>query len=148
VATKFYNNFVSGPMMMDVSNGSQPVPAQVGPYLHTFNAAPAFLPGSHPPPPPPPSAKKPITKIKLTNNGASSSAPSRASTPSNGAPSSKPRRSRGKKAQAASEAEASAAANGDGDPDKPYAEMTKSEKMSWSMRSMFFFYVVYTGMTG
>ncbi|EAQ93855.1 hypothetical protein CHGG_02090 [Chaetomium globosum CBS 148.51] len=134
VATKFYHNFVTGPMVVDAGNGSQPAATQAGPYLHTFNAAPAFVAGTHPPPPPPPLVKKPITKIKLTNHGASSSAPSRASTPSNGAPSSKPKRPRGKKAAAASEAQLGLSANGDGDLDKPYAEMTKSEKMSWSMR--------------
>lgn len=135
VATKFYHNFVTGPMVVDAGNGSQPAATQAGPYLHTFNAAPAFAAGTHPPPPPPPLVKKPITKIKLTNHGASSSAPSRASTPSNGAPNAKPKRPRGKKAAAANEAQLGTAANGDGDLDKPYAEMTKSEKMSWSMRS-------------
>ncbi|KAL2139011.1 hypothetical protein VTI28DRAFT_5892 [Corynascus sepedonium] len=136
MATKFYHNFVAGPMMVDVGNGSQQhVPAQVGPYLHTFNAAPAFLPGAHPQAPTPPSVKKPITKIKLTNNGPSSSAPSRASTPANGMSSnSKTKRARGKRSNATADAQAGAAANGDGDLDKPYAEMTKSEKMSWSMR--------------
>ncbi|KAK3299760.1 uncharacterized protein B0H64DRAFT_379090 [Chaetomium fimeti] len=134
VATKFYHNFVTGPMVVDAGNGSQPAATQAGPYMHTFNAAPAFVAGTHPPPPPPPLVKKPITKIKLTNHGASSSAPSRASTPSNGASGAKPKRPRGKKAAAANEAQLGAAANGDGDLDKPYAEMTKSEKMSWSMR--------------
>ncbi|AEO59525.1 hypothetical protein MYCTH_2307901 [Thermothelomyces thermophilus ATCC 42464] len=134
VATKFYHNFVAGPMMVDVGNGTQQhVPAQVGPYLHTFNAAPAFLPGAHPQAPPPPAVKKPITKIKLTNNnGTSSSAPSRASTPANGtSTNTKPKRARGKKGKAGADTPAT---NGDGELDKPYAEMTKSEKMSWSMR--------------
>ncbi|KAL2157135.1 hypothetical protein VTH06DRAFT_6423 [Thermothelomyces fergusii] len=135
VATKFYHNFVAGPMMVDVGNGTQQhVPAQVGPYLHTFNAAPAFLPGAHPQAPPPPAVKKPITKIKLTNNnGTSSLTPSRASTPANGTPtnSAKPKRARGKKGGAGGDTPTT---NGDGELDKPYAEMTKSEKMSWSMR--------------
>jgi hypothetical protein len=135
LATKFYNNFVTGPMM--VENGSQPVPSPAGPFLHTFNAAPAFLNGTPPPPPQPPSVKKPITKIKFTNHGPPSEVPSsRASTPANGSTSSKSgKRSRTKKASVTNEAQAGAAANGDGDLDKPYAEMTKSEKMSWSMRS-------------
>ncbi|KAL2150908.1 hypothetical protein VTH82DRAFT_6006 [Thermothelomyces myriococcoides] len=138
VATKFYHNFVAGPMMVDVGNGTQQhVPAQVGPYLHTFNAAPAFLPGAHPQAPPPPAVKKPITKIKLTNNnGTSSSAPSRASTPANGTSTNnngttKPKRARGKKGGSGADTPTT---NGDGELDKPYAEMTKSEKMSWSMR--------------
>jgi hypothetical protein len=131
-----------------------PMPAP-GPFLHTFNAAPAFPPGVPPPPPPPPSAKKPITKIKLTNNGSSSTAPSRAATPANGTSSSnsKAKRVRTKKASSSVEPTAGAAAGpaagatagatagadvavpgANGEPDKPYAEMTKSEKMSWSMR--------------
>jgi hypothetical protein len=81
--------------------------------------------------------KKPITKIKFTNHGPPSEVPSsRASTPANGSTSSKPgKRSRTKKVSVTNDAQAGAAANGDGDLDKPYAEMTKSEKMSWSMRS-------------
>ena len=140
MATKFYHNFVAGPMMVDVGNGVQPVPMThaAGPFMHTFNAAPAYLPGDPPPPPAPPAVKKPTTKIKITNNGASSSqASSRAPTPANGTSGSKAggKRSRGKKAGLTGEAKAAALANGDGDLDKPYAEMTKSEKMSWSMRS-------------
>ncbi len=142
VATKFYHNFVAGPMMVDVGNGVQPVPMThaAGPFMHTFNAAPAFPPGDPPLPPAPPAAKKPMTKIKITNNGGSSSqASSRAPTPANGTPGPKAggKRSRGKKARLTAEAKAAAAANGDGDLDKPYAEMTKSEKMSWSMRSKY-----------
>ena len=142
VATKFYHNFVAGPMMVDVGNGVQPVPMThaAGPFMHTFNATPAFHPGDPPPPPAPPAVKKPMTKIKITNNGASSSqASSRAPTPANGTPGPKAggKRSRGKKAGLTGEAKAAASANGDGDLDKPYAEMTKSEKMSWSMRSKY-----------
>ncbi|KAK4129821.1 hypothetical protein N657DRAFT_653093 [Parathielavia appendiculata] len=131
MATKFYHNFVAGPMMVDVSNSSQPVPSQAaGPFLHTFNATPAFIHGTPPPPPAPPVVKKPITKIKFRSHGTTSQAASRTVMPANGASDGK-KRSRGKKAE---EAKANAAANGDGEPDKPYAEMTKSEKMSWSMR--------------
>ncbi|AEO69824.1 uncharacterized protein THITE_157616 [Thermothielavioides terrestris NRRL 8126] len=140
VGTKFFN-FMPSPAGHDAGNGSQPVPAQAsGPFLHTFNASPAFPPGAPPPPPPPPSVKKPITKIKLTNNGASSSqAASRPLTPANGpssANNSKPggKGARGNKGHSASETKAGAAAHGNGDFEKPYAEMTKSEKMSWSMR--------------
>ncbi|KAH6633862.1 hypothetical protein B0J18DRAFT_405592 [Chaetomium sp. MPI-SDFR-AT-0129] len=168
VATRFYHNFVASPSVSDAGNGAQHQPAQtttqqVGPYMHTFNAAPSFTPGTQPTPPLPPSIKKPITKLKLTNiNGASgagilglgagaggassSAAVSRASTPSNagsapasGANNSKPKRVRAKKganaaAAAAAEAQAGSANGGDTDLEKPYAEMTKSEKMSWSMR--------------
>ncbi|SPQ17622.1 5ca77c6a-6cc6-499f-958a-04fdca8e8adc [Thermothielavioides terrestris] len=140
IGTKFFN-FMPSPAGHDAGNGSQPVPAQAsGPFLHTFNASPAFPPGAPPPPPPPPSVKKPITKIKLTNNGASSSqAASRPLTPANGpsgANNTKPggKGARGNKGHSTSEAKADAAAHGNGDFEKPYAEMTKSEKMSWSMR--------------
>ncbi|KAL2125588.1 hypothetical protein VTJ04DRAFT_1953 [Mycothermus thermophilus] len=143
---KFYN-FVPGTTQVEPSNGSgSTTPTQ--PLVHTFNAAPAFPPGVPPPPPPPPAVKKPLTKIKLTNNGASSSGPtsvtfggttptatSRASTPGStaGVPASKPaaKRVRNKKG---GDGPAAPLSNGDGDMDKPYSEMTKSEKMSWSMR--------------
>ncbi|KAK4097447.1 hypothetical protein N658DRAFT_489207 [Parathielavia hyrcaniae] len=131
MSTKFYHNFVAGPMMVDVGNSSQPVPSQeAGPFMHTFNSAPAFIHGAPPPAPDPPAVKKPITKIKFRSHGTTSQAASRTAMPANGASDGK-KRSRGKKA---GEAKALAAANGDGEPDKPYAEMTKSEKMSWSMR--------------
>ncbi len=138
-----FHNFVAGPMM-DVGHGPQPVPSYTGagptPFLHTFTAAPSFSAGVPPPQAQPPSAKKPITKIKVTNNGTGSQASSRAQTPTNGTSGSKTgaKRSRGNKGGAAAEAKGAAAgANGGGDLDKPYAEMTKSEKMSWSMRSKF-----------
>ncbi|KAL2270743.1 hypothetical protein VTJ83DRAFT_114 [Remersonia thermophila] len=143
---KFYN-FVPAPVAAEANSGSvHSLPAQGGPFVHTFNAAPAFPPGVPPPPPPPPAVKKPLTKIKFTNNGASSSAPaavptaasphptSRASTPGSTAGSTNkaaPKRVRNKKG---ADGPASALSNGDGDMDKPYSEMTKSEKMSWSMR--------------
>ncbi|KAK4135936.1 hypothetical protein BT67DRAFT_376302 [Trichocladium antarcticum] len=149
IATKFFHSFMSGPTVADTSSGPQPVPAAPAPapFLHTFNAAPAFPPGA-PPPPPPAAVKKPITKIKLTNNGASSQTASPAPPPSNGASSSssKPgaKGSRANKSAASADAKAAAVVagnangngngNGNGDFDKPYAEMTKSEKMSWSMR--------------
>ncbi|KAL1838931.1 hypothetical protein VTJ49DRAFT_2062 [Mycothermus thermophilus] len=143
---KFYN-FVPAPMAAEANNGSaHTMPAQAGPFVHTFNAAPAFPPGAPPPPPPPPAVKKPLTKIKFTNNGASSASPvavptatsphptSRASTPGSTAGSANkaaPKRVRNKKV---ADGLASTLSNGDGDMDKPYSEMTKSEKMSWSMR--------------
>jgi hypothetical protein len=125
VATKFYN-FVADPMTVETSSSSQPAPSQgPRPFLHTFNAAPAFHNGIPPPPAAPP-VKKAITKIRFKNNGTTSQAASGVLTPV--VPK---KRSRGKAAEAAKVTPA----NGDGEPDKPYAEMTKSEKMSWSMRS-------------
>ena len=123
-------------------------PAPPGPFLHTFNAAPAFPPGGKPPPPAaPPSVKKPITKIKLTNNGGLS----RAGTPANIAPNPNPRGtatgtgtgtstgtgkgSRGGKVGGLAKP---AGLNGANPLDeKPYHEMSKSEKMSYSMRRKF-----------
>ncbi|KAK3342016.1 hypothetical protein B0T25DRAFT_559798 [Lasiosphaeria hispida] len=111
-----------------------------GPFLHTFNASPSFTSGHLPPPAAPPVVKKPITKIKLTNNGSSSQASSRAATPANIAPNPNPKvpskTSRSLKPVAPAEPGAkptlkSAAA---AEVEKPYAEMSKSEKMSWSMR--------------
>ncbi|KAK5653968.1 hypothetical protein OQA88_7644 [Cercophora sp. LCS_1] len=102
-----------------------PAPA---PYLHTFSAAPAFAPGGPPPPPAaPPSIKKPITKIKLTNFGGASS--SRATTPANIAPN-----PNGKGKGARAKEPKPAPINTGNLDEKPYAEMSKSEKMSWSMR--------------
>jgi hypothetical protein len=110
--------------------------------MHTFSAAPAFPPGGNPPPPAaPPAVKKPITKIKLTNNGPSSQNSSRAATPANIAPNPAPKivtkTSRGAKAPDSGLAKP-AMSNGSALDDKPYAEMSKSEKMSWSMRSKLF----------
>ncbi|KAK0719229.1 hypothetical protein B0H67DRAFT_572707 [Lasiosphaeris hirsuta] len=112
-----------------------------GPLMHTFNSSPALLSGPPPPPPAPPVAKKPITKIKLTNNGSSSQASSRAATPANIAPNPNPKApsktSRSLKpvapAEPGTKAALSSAATAEAEP-KPYAEMSKSEKMSWSMR--------------
>ncbi|KAK0657967.1 hypothetical protein B0T16DRAFT_489004 [Cercophora newfieldiana] len=120
---------------------SNPPPAIApapGPYLHTFSAAPAFPPGGNPPPPAaPPAVKKPITKIKLTNNGPSSQNSSRAATPANIAPNPVPKiitkSARGAKGPDSGLAKP-ATSNGSALDEKPYAEMSKSEKMSWSMR--------------
>ncbi|KAJ4286648.1 hypothetical protein N0V88_007939 [Collariella sp. IMI 366227] len=136
---------------------SQEQPGRAGPVPAHLQRRPC-LPARwcSAPPPPPPSVKKPITKIKLTNhNGASSSSQggSRATTPaangaSDGATNGKGgKRSRVKKVHAASSTTAAteapagakdaATTNGSSTADldkKPYAEMTKSEKMSWSMR--------------
>lgn len=153
-ASKFYHSFMTGPMVVEhMPQQAAHQPAQ-GPYLHTFNASPAFPPGVTPPPPPPPSVKKPITKIKITNppgqtgNGTSngsasaSGSTSRAQTPANGTGG----KGKGRKSSAAAStgekngSGASASAGSgvvNGDFDKPYAEMTKSEKMSWSMRRKF-----------
>ncbi|KXX76800.1 hypothetical protein MMYC01_205456 [Madurella mycetomatis] len=145
VGAPVYHKFMPGPVFIDMANASHPVPALAqaqapaqtsGPFLHTFNAAPAFPPGVPPPPPPPPAVKKPITKIKLTNNGSSSQASSRAATPANGTstPKSGAKGPRGNKSNSSVDAKSAASTSGNGDYDKPYAEMSKSEKMSWSMR--------------
>ncbi|KAK0735241.1 hypothetical protein B0T26DRAFT_671409 [Lasiosphaeria miniovina] len=107
-----------------------------GPYLHTFTAAPSFQPGVPPPPPAaPPAIKKPITKIKLTNNSMSSQASSRNGGPANIAPNpsakSAAKVSRGPKP---ADVKPPVQPPNPDMGDKPYAEMSKSEKMSWSMR--------------
>ncbi|KAK3392881.1 hypothetical protein B0H63DRAFT_443176 [Podospora didyma] len=115
-----------------------PGPHAHGPFMHTFNAGPAFRSGSIPPvSAAPPAVKKPITKIKFTN-GSSSQPTSRAATPGINAPAAnaKPtaKGQRGSKA-GLPEARNSAPSSISGDmPDKPYAAMSKSEKMSHSMK--------------
>lgn len=151
VGAPLYHKFMPGPVFIDMASAPHPVPAPPqaqtpGPFLHTFNAAPAFLPGAPPPPPPPPAVKKPITKIKLTNNGSSSQASSRAATPANGTstPKSGAKGPRGSKSNSSADAKSAASTSGNGDYDKPYAEMSKSEKMSWSMRSKWTMSLVFT----
>ncbi|KAL2022087.1 hypothetical protein VTK56DRAFT_6131 [Thermocarpiscus australiensis] len=137
IAAKFYHSFPSG-MSLDPTHAprpeSTPTPA---PFLHTFSAAPAFPPGLPPPPPPPPSVKKPITKIKVTN-GFASLTPSRTATPANGTSGSNPKSgskgARGNKSSASAGGKSASAAGASAEPEKPYAEMSKSEKMSWSMK--------------
>ncbi|KAK0630296.1 hypothetical protein B0T17DRAFT_218053 [Bombardia bombarda] len=129
---------------MFFNNGPPALAPAPGPFMHTFNAAPAFQPGGLPPPPPaPPAIKKPITRIKLTNNGSTSQPPSRASTPASNGPSSTPKGSakaaRGGPrtsvpAEAVPPVPSLLSTSLNDLADKPYAEMTKSEKMSWSMR--------------
>lgn len=108
-----------------------------GPYLHTFTAAPSFQPGGPPPPPAaPPAIKKPITKIKLTNNSMSSQASSRNGGPANIAPNPSAK-SAAKVSRGPKPADVKPPGLQPPNPDmgdKPYAEMSKSEKMSWSMR--------------
>ncbi|KAK3309375.1 uncharacterized protein B0T15DRAFT_1682 [Chaetomium strumarium] len=142
--TKFHNISVRTPAThgTNSSSSSQHIPttqAAAGPYVHTFNAAPAFPPGAPPPPPAPPAVKKPITKIRFTNKADSAQAQqSRPPTPANSTSSSSAStttKSGKARANKSSEAKSAAVASANADLDnKPYAEMTKSEKMSWSMR--------------
>ncbi|KAK4215234.1 hypothetical protein QBC37DRAFT_128769 [Rhypophila decipiens] len=133
-------------------NNPPPVLAPApGPFIHTFKAAPVpvYQPPTAPPPvPEPPAAKKPIVQIKLkiTNNGPTSQGPSRTPTPANIAPNpaskSTAKTSRAPKSSTPVELAPQPAGgtanmlNGDQGElqDKPYAEMSKSEKMSYSMR--------------
>lgn len=143
VAAPIYHNFLSGPVILDNPHPTQSgaitassASLAPGPFVHTFNAAPAFPPGVPPPPPPPPAVKKPITKIKLTNNGPSSQASSRGATPANGTLNSKSAGAKGSRGNKSSvDVKSDASANGKGENGKTYAQMTKSEKMSYSMRS-------------
>ncbi|KAK3987682.1 hypothetical protein QBC44DRAFT_399875 [Cladorrhinum sp. PSN332] len=123
-----------------------PAPPPPGPFMHTFNAVTSF-PHSFPPPQAdPPAIKKPITRIKVTN-GPSQGGQSANSKNGN---SSEGRHSNGGKKVTKVKASKPASAlspNGliDGKlptlsqlaaevPEKSYSEMSKSEKMSWSMR--------------
>ncbi|KAK4160164.1 hypothetical protein QBC43DRAFT_245928 [Cladorrhinum sp. PSN259] len=100
-----------------------PAPPPPGPFMHTFNAVTSF-PHSFPPPQAdPPAIKKPITRIKVTNGFSQGVTKVKASKPSN---ISKDGLIDGKLptlSQLAAE-----------QPEKSYSEMSKSEKMSWSMR--------------
>ena len=129
---------------MFFNHAAPPVLAPPGPFIHTFNtAAPVFPPnGAAPRAPEPPEAKKQI-RIKLTTgNGQGSQGPSRTPTPANIAPNpatkSTGKTSRGAKPAAPSELDApqlpGSANTLNGEPEKLYAEMSKSEKMSYSMR--------------
>ncbi|KAK3937525.1 hypothetical protein QBC46DRAFT_416027 [Diplogelasinospora grovesii] len=124
-------------------------------YMHTFDAGPDFKINNQPPPlPEPPAPKKPITRIRFTNKQAKAQhrktpvpiAPNPSSIQPAPSPTlipaplpaansaSKPKASRGPKFNAAVGAKDEMnKAIGDM-AEKPYAEMSKSEKMSWSMR--------------
>ena len=116
------------------------------PMMHTFNASPSVATSTAAPAPP---AKKPLTKIKIINSrvGAASASqgPTRAveqspapksTAKSAGTPSAKAQ-SKSSKAAAPSAAASPAPSNGASADvvEKPYSEMSKSEKMSYSMRS-------------
>ncbi|KAK3693441.1 hypothetical protein B0T22DRAFT_40436 [Podospora appendiculata] len=113
-----------------------------GPFMHTFAAGPVYQPGAIPVQPS--DSKKPI-KIKFTTkNGVSSQGSSRAPTPANIAPNPNSKAtgkgSRGAKASAMVDAglllkpPPIIGVNNSELAEKPYTEMSKSEKMSWSMR--------------
>lgn len=142
------------------NNGPPPIAPAPGPspFMHTFNAAPAFPPGGPPPQvPAPPAITKPLTRIKIKNPGPSSMGPGfvhvpppQAAPPVNTGP--HPTLKGPGKAPRAPKAvtptppepveppkmmpSGFALANTT-EPDKPYAEMSKSEKMSYSMRSKY-----------
>lgn len=133
---------------MFFNNVAPPILAPPGPFIHTFNtSAPVFPPNGAPPPVPElPEPKKQI-RIKLnTGNGQGSQGPSRTPTPANIAPNpatkSTGKTSRGAKPSIPSELAAPQLPGANaltGEPEKPYAEMSKSEKMSYSMRSKYHF---------
>ncbi|KAK0732390.1 hypothetical protein B0T21DRAFT_412570 [Apiosordaria backusii] len=98
-----------------------------GPFLHTFNSAPAFQHGIPPPPAAPPAIKKPITRIKLTNTtGLVKGRPIGKGSRGGGKPGGSTLNAEGK-LPTLTELQAEA-------PEKSYSEMSKSEKMSYSMR--------------
>ncbi|KAK3950454.1 hypothetical protein QBC32DRAFT_371971 [Pseudoneurospora amorphoporcata] len=139
------------------NNGPPPIAPAPGPspFMHTFNAAPAFPPGGPPPQvPAPPAITKPLTRIKIKNPGPppmghsfAQIPPPQAAPPVNTGP--HPTLKGPGKAPRAPKAATPippepveppkmmpsgfALANTT-EPDKPYAEMSKSEKMSYSMR--------------
>ncbi|KAK3335263.1 hypothetical protein B0T19DRAFT_351418 [Cercophora scortea] len=113
-----------------------------GPFMHTFAAGPVYQPGAVPASSS--DSKKPI-KIKFTTkNGVSSQGSSRAATPANIAPNPNSKAagkgSRGAKASAMVDSgllpkpPPIIGVNNTELAEKPYTEMSKSEKMSWSMR--------------
>ena len=119
-----------------------PAPGPQGPFMHTFSAVPTYQPGPLPHAPPPaivpaiaPAVKKPITKIKLTNNGSGSQASSRAVTPANIAPNPAKLSAKSSRPSKSGAGDKAALPSGGAlDEDKPYNEMSKAEKMSFSMK--------------
>jgi hypothetical protein len=95
------------------SSGTPSLAPSPGLMMHTFSA--------HPDPTPAP-AKKPPTKIKIIN-GHSGSAAAATATPVATPP-----------APIDTPPTNPASSNGSAEPEKPYSEMSKSEKMSYSMR--------------
>lgn len=133
---------LQAPVMFFNSTAPAPVQAPHRPYMHTFSSVPAHPPGPSSQVAPPaiaPAAKKPITKIKITNNGATSQASSRAVTPAAIAPNPlklATKTSRPPKAGAGDKASVAAPGAVAGE-EKSYTEMSKSEKMSYSMKRKF-----------
>ena len=139
------------------NNGPPPIAPAPGPspFMHTFNAAPAFPPGGPPPQvPAPPAITKPLTRIKIKNPGPPSMGPGfvhvpppQAAPPVNTGPhptlKGPGKAPRAPKAATPTPPEpveppkmmpSGFALANTTEPDKPYAEMSKSEKMSYSMR--------------
>ncbi|KAK4202918.1 hypothetical protein QBC40DRAFT_262909 [Triangularia verruculosa] len=124
--TLIYSNSAmpaSAPVLAPAKASGQPP----GLFLHTFNSAPAFQHGIPPPPAAPPAIKKPITRIKLTNTtGLVKGRPIGKGSRGGGKPGGSTLNAEGK-LPTLTELQAEA-------PEKSYSEMSKSEKMSYSMR--------------
>ncbi|KAK4187904.1 hypothetical protein QBC35DRAFT_217288 [Podospora australis] len=125
------NFFYTNPAPPVLAPAPAPPPPPQGPFMHTFAATPGFQSSFPPPPAAPPMVKKVIQRIKLTNNhnpsqkGSSSKSAAKASR-AGSQPKGSSLNSEGKLptlTELAAEA-----------PEKTYAEMSKSEKMSYSMR--------------
>ncbi|KAK4658261.1 hypothetical protein QC762_100550 [Podospora pseudocomata] len=115
------------PQPIPVLAPAKPSGQPPGPFLHTFNSAPAFQHGIPPPPAAPPAIKKPITRIKLTNTtGLVKGRPIGKGSRGGGKPGGSTLNAEGK-LPTLTELQAEA-------PEKSYSEMSKSEKMSYSMR--------------
>ncbi|KAK4231633.1 hypothetical protein QBC38DRAFT_200727 [Podospora fimiseda] len=132
--TIFFTNPVTAP------------PPPPGPFMHTFNAVTSFPHTFPPPQADPPSIKKPITRIKVTNGFAQGG---QSSSGKNGGSSEGRSSGGGKKVTKVKASKPQSAISPDGlingklptltqlaaeVPEKSYSEMSKSEKMSYSMR--------------
>ncbi|OIW23783.1 hypothetical protein CONLIGDRAFT_637020 [Coniochaeta ligniaria NRRL 30616] len=112
--------------LLPLSAAASPAPAP-GMMMHTFSAHPDPIPAAAPAP-----AKKPLLKIKLINGHSGHNTASPATTaplpPAAPSPALTP--------TPADQASANpGSSNGSAEPpEKPYSEMSKSEKMSYSMR--------------
>lgn len=124
-----------------------PAPPPPGPFMHTFNTVTSFPQSFPPPQADPPAIKKPITRIKVTNGFSSQSGQQSASSKNGGTSEGRATNGGKKVTKVKASKPASSSSNGliDGKlptlsqlaaevPEKSYSEMSKSEKMSWSMR--------------
>ncbi|KAK1834434.1 hypothetical protein QBC39DRAFT_328391 [Podospora conica] len=128
---------LQAPPMFFNAHPPGPVQAPHAPYMNTFSSVPhqSVFPSQAAPPAIAPAAKKPITKIRLTNNGSNSQASSRAVTPAAIAPNpSKIAIKASRPSKAGAGDRASVAPGAVPGEEKAYTEMSKSEKMSFSMK--------------